>query len=544
MSRSGAALAVALFLWAALVVVGLAVRPPLPVDETRYLAVAWEMWRRGDFLVPYINGIPYHHKPPLLFWLMQAGWTLIGVSETWGRLVAPLFALGSILLTARLGTLLWPHSRETGSLAALVLTGSALFAVFISLTFFDTLVTFFALLGWIGLVSAGHAMRDGGSMARGWTIYAVALGLGVLSKGPVQLLHVLPVALLAPLWMKVRPPGFARRWYGALAISVLGGAAIALAWAVPAAIAGGEDFARKIFLGQHTGRMVDSFQHGRPFWWYVPLAFAMLFPWLWWIAVWRRGIAARSIWREEGTRFCLCIIAPAFVVFSAISGKQPHYMLPLVAAACLVIGRLLAEPGPADRRAERLLAVLPVVACGLVLLAAPLLADRILAARPSLVLPAWLLAALSACGLAVIAGGIATLRAGSIHKAATALAALVAALLVALHVGMLALRPTLDVAPVAAFLADAEKAGTPVALLGDYEGQYHFAGRLTRPIPDVNHTTALSWAAQHPGGLLITSPKTMPPDVTPAFTVPYRGRRIAIWHARDVIARGPSLLNH
>ncbi|VAW80265.1 Polymyxin resistance protein ArnT, undecaprenyl phosphate-alpha-L-Ara4N transferase; Melittin resistance protein PqaB, partial [hydrothermal vent metagenome] len=36
-------------------------RPLLPVDETRYLSVAWEMWWRGDFLVPYLNGEAYHH---------------------------------------------------------------------------------------------------------------------------------------------------------------------------------------------------------------------------------------------------------------------------------------------------------------------------------------------------------------------------------------------------------------------------------------------------------------------------------------------------
>jgi 4-amino-4-deoxy-L-arabinose transferase-like glycosyltransferase len=543
MTRSGAVLALALLLWAVTVVVGLALRPPLPVDETRYLAVAWEMWRRGDFLVPYINGIPYHHKPPLLFWLMQAGWAVVGVSEIWGRLVAPLFALGGILLTAQLGKRLWPESRDAGPVAALMLTGSALFAVFISLTFFDTLVTFFALLGWIGLVDAARALREGTPMRRGWAVYAVALGLGILSKGPVQLLHVLPVALLAPLWIKDRPPGFARRWYGALALAVLGGAAIGLAWAVPAAIAGGEDFARKIFLGQHAGRMVDSFQHGRPFWWYVPLAIAMLFPWLWWIAVWRRGIAARTVWREEGTRFCLCVIAPAFIVFSVISGKQPHYMLPLVAAACLIGGRLAMAPEGTERWVERLPAVLPIFACGLVFLSAPLFADRILAARPGLALPGWLLALIAACGVGLVAGSVAALRVRRTHRVIAVLAALPVALLIALHVGMLALRPTFDVGPVAAFLARAEAAGTPVALLGDYEGQYHFAGRLTRPIPDVNHTTALSWAAAHPDGLLITSPRTLPDDAAPAFTTPYRGRRIAIWHARDVIARGGTLLN-
>ncbi|HEY3011669.1 MAG TPA: hypothetical protein VGJ36_02890, partial [Gemmatimonadales bacterium] len=52
-------------LWGILVAVALAVRPLLPVDETRYLSVAWEMWRRGDWLVPYLNGSPYTDKPPL-----------------------------------------------------------------------------------------------------------------------------------------------------------------------------------------------------------------------------------------------------------------------------------------------------------------------------------------------------------------------------------------------------------------------------------------------------------------------------------------------
>jgi 4-amino-4-deoxy-L-arabinose transferase-like glycosyltransferase len=544
MKRPGAILALAIILWVVLVVNGLVARPLLPVDETRYLGVAWEMWQRGDFLVPHINGIAYHHKPPLLFWLMQAGWAVFGVSETWGRLVAPLFALGSILLTARLGRLLWPEPRETGALAALILTGSALFGVFISLTFFDTLVTFFALLGWIGLVQAARAVEHDGSTRWGWTIYAVALGLGVLSKGPVQLLHVLPAALLAPLWIRARPAGFPRRWYGALTFAVVGGSAIALAWAVPAAIAGGEEFARKIFLGQSTGRMVESFQHARPFWWYVPLAFAMLFPWLWWVAVWRRGIMAGAIWSEQGTRFCLCILVPAFIIFSAISGKQPHYMLPLVAAACLIIARLLAQSDASNRRFDWLLPVLPIIALGAILLSAPLWADRFLAGRPGVTLRPTLMAELAAFGLLVILCGIAVARTRTVDFAVAMLAAVSIMLLASVNVVVLAMRASLDVRPVAAFLAQAERNGTPVALLGDYEGQFHFAGRLTRPIVEVNHTTALTWAAAHPDGLLITAPRTLPPDPTPAFVAPFRGRQTVIWHARDVTARGPALLNN
>ncbi len=53
--------------WALAVASGIVFRPVLPVDETRYLAVAWEMWFRDDFIVPYLNGEPYHHKPPCFF---------------------------------------------------------------------------------------------------------------------------------------------------------------------------------------------------------------------------------------------------------------------------------------------------------------------------------------------------------------------------------------------------------------------------------------------------------------------------------------------
>ena len=58
-----------LALLAVLTLVAIISRPLTPLDETRYVGVAWEMWLRGDFLVPYKNGAPYDHKPPLMMWL-------------------------------------------------------------------------------------------------------------------------------------------------------------------------------------------------------------------------------------------------------------------------------------------------------------------------------------------------------------------------------------------------------------------------------------------------------------------------------------------
>lgn len=39
-----------------LTLLSLALRPLFPVDETRYIAVAWEMWEQREFLVPHLNG--------------------------------------------------------------------------------------------------------------------------------------------------------------------------------------------------------------------------------------------------------------------------------------------------------------------------------------------------------------------------------------------------------------------------------------------------------------------------------------------------------
>jgi len=71
----------------------------------------------ADFLVPYINGEPYSHKPPLLFWLIQLGWGLFGVT-TGGRAWWAVVAFASVPMLLRSPRLLWPQPDAAGETAA------------------------------------------------------------------------------------------------------------------------------------------------------------------------------------------------------------------------------------------------------------------------------------------------------------------------------------------------------------------------------------------------------------------------------------------
>jgi 4-amino-4-deoxy-L-arabinose transferase-like glycosyltransferase len=430
--------------WLVLLGVALATRPLLPVDETRYLSVAWEMWQRGDFLVPHLNGSPYSDKPPLLFWLIHAGWWAFGVSETWPRLVPPLFALANLGLTAAIARRLWPGREEIARWAPLVLVSSLLWAVFTTLVMFDMLLTSFTLLGILGVLLAWR-----GAVA-GWLLVALALGLGVLSKGPVILLHVLPVALLAPWWMTAHAPARWWRWYGALALAVLLGAAIALAWAVPAARVGGPRYAHDIFFGQTAGRVANAFAHRRPLWWYVPILPLVLLPWVAWPAAWRALDAIRRGAGDTGTRCCAAWLAVVFLALSLISGKQMHYLLPLFPAAALLLGRALADT---------------------------------------------------------------SLHVPVVERALTALAGAATVLLVAAHVGFARyVAPAYDVGPIARYLHALERGGHPIAHVGRYHAQFQFAGRLERPLEVIDQADVARWRAEHPGGVVVSTSRTaLPP---------------------------------
>ena len=520
-------------LWcAALLAAVVALRPLTPVDETRYATVAWEMWNSGDWLQLRLNGELYGHKPPLLFWLINAGWWLFGVNEWWPRLLTAAFAFGALALTWRLARRLAPASAEVAPIAAFV-TGSGLYwAFFTGAVMFDAMLSFFVVLGVLFIARAA----TGGRWAN-WLGAGVALGLGILA-----LLHLLPLALLAPWWAApIVQAGGERpswgRWYGGVATAVLVGAAVALAWAIPSALAGGESFGREIFWSQSVDRMATTTHHLQPAWFYLAVLPLLVFPWLFVPSVWQGFAGLVRAPAEPVTRFALAWAVPVLLAFSAFKGKQAQYLLPETAAFALLVGAALAardRAGTAPPIADRLTVagVLFLLAVAIVvLMGQPRFANLIQSGeRPAILL--------TIVAIDVVVVVLALLRAPS-HVASTAMIGTASVLvLLSAYAGLgRALFDSYDVRPVARHLARAEAAGRPIAHFGKYHGQFQFVGRLRQPLQTLmSQQEILAWADAHPDGAVIVysyRPLTSR-SAQPEFRQGFKGREVYVWRAADL----------
>jgi len=517
---------VLVLLWLVATLSGLLTRSLIPLDETRYAAVAWEMWARGDFLVPYLNGVPYSDKPPLFFWLIHAGWWVFGVSEWWMRLVTPLLTLLLLASSASLARRLWPDDRQTAHLAPWVLFSCVFLTGFFPWVQMDVLLTLCALQAVLGFVHSATGVRSG------WLRAGLAIGFGVLAKGPVILLHVLPVALLAPLWMGERRETPWWGWYLGVSASVVTGALIALAWALPAAASGGAAYRAAILWGQTADRIVTSFAHAHPVWWYLPwlvILFApwSLLPWLW-SALRRAGRRP-----DVGLRLCATWLVAVFVLLSLVSGKQVKYLLPMLPAFALLVARVLSvQPAqPVRQRPWVLGGVLGVLGiAGMVL-------PYVLHKAPWLndVNPVWggllLMLALILVRLPPVRPAHYPRRLALLSVAAVAIAELGV-----LRIGA----PSYDLKQASRFIATAQAAGHPVATLERYHGQFGFYGRLTRPLLQLAPGEVRHWAGQQPDGYLVTSGRGHAPKPA-AFAQPYQSGYLAILAGRRVM-EDPGLL--
>jgi Dolichyl-phosphate-mannose-protein mannosyltransferase len=515
--------------------------PAMPIDETRYLSVAWEMRLHGDFLLLHLNGAPYSDKGPLLFWLINLAWLVAGTSVWIVRIGVLAMSFASLLLferlVRRLDAAAADGNRALARNATIVLSGFIYFALFSSAVMFDVLLAAFVLVALHGVLDL-----DRKRWWRGIVVLALGLGLGLLTKGPVVLLDAGMVALLAPWWSATARENKAR-WYGCVLLGIFGSGALALAWALAAY--GVQGFWDAIVLRQTVGRVAQSFAHQRPVWWYLMVLPAMLLPWT---------LALRAPWHvwcetfrasSKSLRFAVTWFVPTFVAFCLVSGKQPHYLLPLLPAVALYLALVLGSQ-EARLRARWFGALLLTAGLGLAVF-------PYLAAHANEIAPIARLVTsgtLTESSLHVFAGiwplwgglmaalGIRLLLRRDAGAVTLALSSAAVASIVMLGLAQ-GVGPYVDVSVAAARIAQIQASGRPIVHLGWHHGLFEFAGRVTQPLEKVNYAGLRAWCEAHPDGEIVSFYTKYPITAKPDVTLPYRFGRIQFWRAADILTMPP-----
>ncbi len=523
-------------LWLLPVVAALFARSPWPLDETRTLAVAWEMWSHGGALAPALNGVTYTDQAPLLFWLVNLGWQVFGVNDWWPRVLPALFGLTSMFLTGRLASRLWPDQKNVARFVPVLLMGMVFWAFYLTLAFGDMLTVCFTLLAMIGLVRMWHYQRH-----PGWLLLGSGLGLGVLASGIGILIYVLPSVLLLPLWASGHTRPQAGSWYAdvlkaaLLALVIVGLAIFVLVGK------GGGGYMLSLFSGPLPAAPLNLFSSTRPWWWYLAALPVVLLPWSIFPLVWMRFWHIRREQTDPGLSFCLFWAWPAIIVLSVLGAKQPQFLLPVIPAFALGMAYLLLAEKLTHVRGDSVFSSMafPIIMLGGVLAAVPGLPQ--VEALPDLLWePRTVFIGLAIAGVGIL---LAWLPLAEMRQRITNIAAGGVGVLV---IALLAIGSQFDklygVDQIASHLANAARQERAIAHVGPYAGQFQFAARLTTPLAVIDVTEVPAWCAEHPNGMVITYTDVWQPraatQASPVLEAPFRDQRVRIWDAGTIIAGG------
>jgi 4-amino-4-deoxy-L-arabinose transferase-like glycosyltransferase len=176
------------------------------------------------------------------------------------------------------------------------------------------------------------------------------LGLAILAKGFVPLVLIVPVLLIAR-----------RMRFAMIGAAVL----VAAPWYVLCYVRNGPVFWNEFFWKHHVERFLHpTLDHPQPFWFYVPVLLAGLFPWTPLAGLFLRP----KTYADERVRFLVLWLLFALAFFSFSQNKLPGYVLPLLPMLAIVLAVALDKTPAAGWWAG---------ACALMLIATPAIAQML-----------------------------------------------------------------------------------------------------------------------------------------------------------------------
>ncbi len=321
--------------------------PLFDPDEGRNAEVAREMANGGDLVIPHLAGMPYLDKPPALFWAGSLAIRALGHTPLAARLPSIVAAVLTLWLVGS-------HALRTGGarfarISVALLASAPLFATLSAYVIFDMPLTLCVTVVWLGVA---RELVEGRSNRRRLAMF-LAIGLGLLLKGPVMLAWVIGGSLGAALLMRSRSPvRWLAWWPGWLVALGLAGGWFALATArFP-------EYPHYAFVEESIERIATgSFRREQP-WWFVPAVLVVgALPWSlatpWSVARVRRAEPGVLATARVGLGFVLF----AVIFFTLSHSKLVTYLLPAFPPLAWVAGAAWNDRAP-QRRSWAIAAIL------------------------------------------------------------------------------------------------------------------------------------------------------------------------------------------
>ncbi|MGK7393665.1 MAG: ArnT family glycosyltransferase [Candidatus Cyclobacteriaceae bacterium M3_2C_046] len=298
------------------------------LDEAKNAECAREMMETGNLLVPTFNYELRTDKPPLHYYFMILAYKLFGVNEFAARFFSALMGVLTIVVT-------FIYARRFLGInpafwIALVLIASLHFSLQFHMAVPDPYLVFFMTFGLFSFFKY-HQEKTKLDLY----LFYVALGLGVLSKGPVAIVLPGGIILLFLIFSRNFSWQVIRTFRPFLGIFIV--LLVALPWYVAVGIATDgawvRDFIFKHNLNRYTAEMEG---HGGVFLLTLAYVLAGLLPFS--IYIIQSFIYAFKKRANDFILFAICAAGLIIVFFAISSTKLPNYTVPAYPFLAILIG--------------------------------------------------------------------------------------------------------------------------------------------------------------------------------------------------------------
>ena len=299
-------------------------------SEARYAEIGREMFLSGDYLNPKLLEIFHFHKPPITYYLTALGYKLFGITEFGARFFLQVAILLQLLFVYGISNLLFQNKRIS------LLSGVIYFLMPLVLISSRNLTTDAYLTTFIlASIYCWQYYTQKGTLSFLYLFYS-AIGLALLTKGPVALVFITVYIVTYKLVFKTKTR---LSMHAVLGICIC--IAIGASWYILVMIENPKlwtYFVEKQLLSRINS---DSFNRGKPFWYYIPILIGLLLPWLIGsLFNFRLKLKALAkLGKEEQVLFYSSLVL--LLIFSLFKTKLILYILPVFWMLALIIATRL-----------------------------------------------------------------------------------------------------------------------------------------------------------------------------------------------------------